>query len=154
MPRYEYKVVPAPKKPNKIKGLKGTEARFAGSIAALMNEYGAEGWEYQRSDTLPCEERHGLTGRTTVFQNMLIFRREINALSDANQPATTPEATGEPAEPMAEPTVDAAVTVPSFRSASAAASTPSLGAAAPRPEGQPPTLGGARPSRSDDIAAQ
>ena len=42
-----------------------------------MNELGAQGWEYQRTDTLPCEERSGFTKRVTTFQNMLVFRRTI-----------------------------------------------------------------------------
>lgn len=78
MPRYEYRVVPAPKKAGKVKGVKGTEARFAHELSVLMNEFGADGWEYQRTDTLPCEERSGLTGRTTSFQNMLVFRRALD----------------------------------------------------------------------------
>ena len=77
MPMYEYKVVPAPKKGLKGKGIKGAEDRFANALMTTMNELGAEGWEYQRSDTLPCEERSGLRGRSTTFQNMLVFRREV-----------------------------------------------------------------------------
>lgn len=77
MPGYEYKVIPAPKKPSRIKGVRGTEAKFAASLAEIMNGLGRDGWEYQRADTLPCEERAGLTRRTTVFQNVLVFRREI-----------------------------------------------------------------------------
>jgi hypothetical protein len=42
-----------------------------------MNRLGAEGWEYLRADTLPCEERVGFTGRQTTFQHMLIFRRAL-----------------------------------------------------------------------------
>lgn len=76
MHRYEYNVVPAPRKGKKAKGIKGAEARFAHAVAECMNEMAADGWEYLRSDTLPCEERTGLTGRTTTFQTMLVFRRE------------------------------------------------------------------------------
>ena len=79
MPRYEYKVIPAPKKGLRAKGVRGTELRFANALQELMNEYGAQGWEYQRTDTLPCEERVGLTGKTTGFQNMLVFRRVVEA---------------------------------------------------------------------------
>ena len=79
MPRYEYKVIPAPKKGLRAKGVRGTELRFANALQELMNEYGAQGWEYQRTDTLPCEERVGLTGKSTGFQNMLVFRRVIEA---------------------------------------------------------------------------
>lgn len=72
---FEYKVIPAPKKGLKARGVKGGEARFAHALETVMNELGAEGWEYQRTDTLPVEERQGLTGKTTSFQNMLVFRR-------------------------------------------------------------------------------
>lgn len=74
---YEYKVVPAPKKGVKTKGARTQEARFAHALQVLMNEQGADGWEYQRTDTLPCEERQGFTGRTTTYQNMLVFRRTL-----------------------------------------------------------------------------
>lgn len=75
MSRFEYKVVPAPVRGLKGRGIKGTPARFANALQSVMNEYGADGWEYQRTDTLPVEERQGLTGKTTTFQNMLVFRR-------------------------------------------------------------------------------
>lgn len=77
MQNYEYKVEPAPKRGLKAKGLKTGEARFANALQQMMNEFGAEGWEYQRTDTLPLEERQGLTGKTTSFQNMLVFRRPL-----------------------------------------------------------------------------
>lgn len=86
MPRYEYKVVPAPKKGRRGKGVKGPEGRFANALESVMNELGAEGWEYQRTDTLPAEERQGLTGRTTVFQNMLVFRREQDTAEESFEP--------------------------------------------------------------------
>lgn len=79
MKRYEYNVVPAPKKGKRAKGVKGAEARFAHALAECMNELAADGWEYLRTDTLPSEERSGITGRATVFQNMLVFRREVSA---------------------------------------------------------------------------
>ena len=58
MTAYEYKVVPAPKKPKRIKGFKGAEARFAQTLEEVMNELGAAGWEYQRTtgDDVPIEE--------------------------------------------------------------------------------------------------
>jgi len=120
MPRYEYKVVPAPAKANKIKGLKGTDQRFAASLAEVMNALGAQGWEYQRTDTLPCEERQGLTGKTTRFQNVLVFRRELDGAPAA--PAT--------AQVTAPETM---LAVPTFR-ATAPAAVP--------PEGAAPRLNG------------
>jgi len=114
MPQYEYKVVPAPKKGVKSWGMKSSEDRFATALTKLMNDFGADGWEYQRSDTLPCEEKSGFRGRTTVFQNMLVFRRlrEEAAMDAPVEPkrtrliATAPEPKTEPkarVEPPAEP---------------------------------------------------
>ncbi|MEI4470883.1 DUF4177 domain-containing protein [Frigidibacter sp. MR17.24] len=77
MQRYEYKVVPAPARGEKVRGLKTTADRFAHVLTELMNTEAAQGWEYVRSDTLPCEERTGLTGRTTTYQNLLTFRRPV-----------------------------------------------------------------------------
>ena len=90
MPNFEYKVVPAPKKGLKGKGIKGAEEKFANALATVMNELGADGWEYQRSDTLPSEERSGLRGKTTTFHNVLVFRRAIAAKAEtaARKPVT------------------------------------------------------------------
>lgn len=77
MQRFEYKVIPAPKRGEKARGVKTTEDRFAHALTLLMNDLGAEGWDYVRADTLPCEERVGLTGTKTTFQNMLVFRRPL-----------------------------------------------------------------------------
>ncbi|WP_428539635.1 hypothetical protein [Profundibacter sp.] len=55
-----------------------------------MNELGADGWEYQRSDTLPSEERSGLRGKTTIFHNMLVFRRKIATKSETATTAHKP----------------------------------------------------------------
>ena len=79
MPRYEFKVIPAPRRGEKARGVKTSEERFALVLTALMNELGAEGWDYVRADTLPVDERAGLTGTKTTFQNLLVFRREIAA---------------------------------------------------------------------------
>lgn len=77
MSRYEYKVVPAPQKGQKAKGVKTPEGRFALSIEAVLNEMAASGWEYQRAELLPSDERAGLTGSTTNWRNVLIFRRAL-----------------------------------------------------------------------------
>jgi hypothetical protein len=77
MAQFEYKVVPAPAKGEKVRGAKTTADRFAVALNTLMNDLGRDGWEYLRADTLPCEERVGFTGRQTVFQHMLVFRRVI-----------------------------------------------------------------------------
>ncbi|SHJ64278.1 hypothetical protein SAMN05444000_11137 [Shimia gijangensis] len=75
MPIYEYKVVPAPAKGRKARGVKGTENRFAFALESVMNDMAADGWEFQRTETLPSEERSGLTSSTTIFRNVMVFRR-------------------------------------------------------------------------------
>jgi hypothetical protein len=134
MQRFEYKIVPAPRRGEKVRGVKTTEERFALALNVLMNRLGAEGWDYVRADALPCDERAGLTGGTkTTYQNMLVFRRVLSAeasLTLADVPML-------PAPMVAEP---APVTVtPPLR----------LGAAEP-PLGHAPALGPAKP----DLAAE
>lgn len=76
---FEYRIVPAPKKGIKAKGIRTNEERFAFAMSEMLNDMASEGWEYQRAETLPAEERSGLTGKTTVFKNMLVFRRAVVA---------------------------------------------------------------------------
>ena len=88
MQRFEYKVIPAPRRGEKARGVKTTEDRFAYALTQLMNQLGAEGWDYVRADALPCEERVGLTGTKTTFQNVLVFRRTIGGATEEERPAT------------------------------------------------------------------
>jgi hypothetical protein len=81
MQRFEFKVIPAPKRGEKARGVKTTEERFALALTSLMNQLGAEGWDYVRADSLPCEERAGFTSTKTTFQNVLVFRRVIEGLA-------------------------------------------------------------------------
>lgn len=120
MQAFEYKVVPAPHKGTKAKGVKTPESRFANSIEITLNEMAAEGWEYQRAELLPSEERSGLTGSTTNWRNVLIFRR---ALSSAQ---------AEPAPVAATPTVTAPA--PAVTAPETAPHTPPLTATAGDPE--------------------
>lgn len=84
MQRYEYKVIPAPRKGEKSRGVKTIEDRFALALTLVMNDLGRDGWDYLRSDTLPVDERAGFTGGTkTSFQNVLVFRRVIEAEAEA-----------------------------------------------------------------------
>lgn len=79
MPIYEYTVVPAPIRGERAKGLKTPTDRFALALTGEINKLAAQGWEYLRAETLPSEERSGLTGRNTTYHNLLIFRRETVA---------------------------------------------------------------------------
>ena len=116
MLRYEFKVIPAPRRGEKLRGVKSTEDRFALALTNVMNEQGREGWDYVRADTLPVDERVGFTGTKTSFHNMLVFRRIMEA--DAALPATAPRMiTAEPIAPAgprlgpAESPVGAAPTI-------------------------------------------
>lgn len=127
MPRYEYKVIPAPRRGEKARGVKTTEERFALALTGVMNALGAEGWDYVRADTLPVDERSGLTGTKTSFQNLLVFRREI----------------AEMAAPAAGPVLVAALPA-------AALAAPRLGPAEGAAAGSAPAVG---PAKSD-LAAE
>ncbi|WP_170422638.1 DUF4177 domain-containing protein [Ruegeria arenilitoris] len=99
MQRYEYKVVPAPQKGTKAKGVKTVEGRFAVSIEQLLNQMGQDGWEYQRAELLPSEERAGLTSSTVNWRNVLVFRREVEVtFTSTREPVETAESA-----PMAQP---------------------------------------------------
>ena len=99
MLRYEFKVIPAPRRGEKLRGVKTTEDRFALALTNVMNEQGSDGWDYVRADTLPVDERVGFTGTKTSFHNMLVFRRMLEA--DAAQPAPSPRLiTADPVTPV------------------------------------------------------
>ena len=110
MSQYEYSAIPAPIRSEKAKSAKTPAERYALTLTEEINRMAADGWEYLRAETLPSEERSGLTGRTTLFHNLLIFRRpkastpKPRALSEAEAktampPAqTVPPATAKPAE--------------------------------------------------------
>ena len=77
MQLYEYKVVPAPVRGEKDRGLKTGAERFAHALGEVMNELAREGWEYWRAETLPAEERAGLASKVTVIHHLLVFRRAL-----------------------------------------------------------------------------
>ncbi|QDC09267.1 DUF4177 domain-containing protein [Oceanicola sp. D3] len=165
MPRYEYRVVPAPERGKKAKGAKGTSGRFAVALQDVMNEMGAAGWEYQRTDTLPCQERVGLTGKQTTFQHMLVFRREMaaEAVSDEEVAglltAPQPEGAADEAVQAEEPAEDPAPAEPK-RDAVAAARDAAAALSARAREGKAPALGPAtsghaeKPASKTDFAAE
>ena len=93
MATWEYKVVPDPTTGIKARCVKGPEGRFANALEVLMNDMGRDGWEYQRAETLPSVERSGLTGSTTEWRNMLVFRRPHVSAMDAFEPELLPAPT-------------------------------------------------------------
>jgi hypothetical protein len=99
MQRYAYKLVPAPQRATRHKGLKGADL-FAATVQDILNTLGQEGWEFQRAETLPEEVRSGLTARSIAQRHLLVFRRP---LPEPQPPrpgptltATRPEDQGQP----------------------------------------------------------
>jgi len=104
MAQYEYKVVPAPRKGIKAKGHKTNEARFSNTLQDVMNSISAEGWEYLRAETLPSDERQGLTGSQTIYRDVLVFRRPRSQDEAAVNPVAIEHMPdNNPAEPTLEP---------------------------------------------------
>lgn len=120
MIQYEFKVVPAPTRGEKSRAAKTTSERFALALTNLMNALGRDGWDYIRADTLPVDERAGFTGTKTSFQNMLVFRRVLDA---ADELASLPLSAAEPV-PLGGPRLGAAE--------SPVGAAPALGPANPR----------------------
>lgn len=124
---YDYKVVPAPRKGEKVRGLKSSEERFALALTNVLNAMATEGWDYLRTDSLPCDERSGLTGTKTTLHTVLVFRRAWAS----GVAAATGLTSGAPLSAIAPPIAPAA---------------PLLGAAV-QPLGAAPSLG---PATSED----
>lgn len=101
MSSYEYTVIPAPARGEKVRGAKSGIERFAATLTDVLNDMARDGWDYVRAETLPAEERSGLTSRTTVYHNLLIFRRALAA--PGRQQLPQPAATAEPQPAAMEP---------------------------------------------------
>lgn len=86
---FEFKVIPAPRRGVKARGVKTSEDRFALALSQALNAEAAEGWEFLRAETLPLDERSGLTGTKTSFQNLLVFRRAL--IADRIAPGPGPD---------------------------------------------------------------
>lgn len=99
MTRFEYTAIPAPSRGEKAKEAKTPTDRYALAVTSELNRMAADGWEYLRADVLPSEERTGLTGRATVYHNLLIFRRAIATVEAVSEARQAPAA----ASPVAEP---------------------------------------------------
>ena len=112
MPNLTYKVVPAPSKGRRGQGAKGTEGRFANAMEMLLNEMAAEGWSYVRAETLPSNDRSGMTRRVVeTYQNVLVFSKVAEAVDAVSAPVVVapiiPPIAPLPAEPaMSEPVPD------------------------------------------------
>ncbi|MFD1914323.1 DUF4177 domain-containing protein [Halodurantibacterium flavum] len=154
MARYEYKVIPAPVRGAKLRGVRDERERFAQTISQVMNDMALQGWEYQRAETLPCEERKGLFKRETSYQNLLVFRRAQHdeaqdaVLSDTPRLKEPALERHSPAAEFREPQVQPVAPPPQAHGS--AAPSPAAAAASLRPDaedGRAPRLGPIRPAR-------
>jgi len=105
MSSYEYTVIPAPSRGEKARGARSGIERFAATLTDMLNDMARDGWDYVRAETLPAEERTGLTGRTTVYHNLLVFRRALAVA--APQPEPRPAQPAAPAQDLPEPAAEA-----------------------------------------------
>ncbi|WEF23601.1 DUF4177 domain-containing protein [Paracoccus sp. S3-43] len=114
MSHFEYSVIPAPARGEKAKDAKTPSDRYSAALTTELNRMARDGWEYVRADVLPSEERSGLTGRSTVYHNLLVFRRMVPAPAAA-APARQPQ----PEYPAAASPVRAPEPVPDLPQAAA-----------------------------------
>lgn len=135
---YEYKVVPAPVRGLKAKGVKTAEDRFANALETAINELASDGWDYIRADTLPCEQREDLMSKTTVYQNMLVFRRKKAAAKPAQTLSQPPLAAPMPKPAETEMVEKKAVAAPK----------------SPAPASDAEEAPDKRPGSSPDVAAE
>ncbi|PZX16238.1 uncharacterized protein DUF4177 [Palleronia aestuarii] len=86
MSHYEYRVVPAPREIPRVKGLRGTEERFAYGLSAVLNDEARDGWEFVRMEVMTAEIRRGfLGGKRSETTTLLVFRRWAEGIA-ANPP--------------------------------------------------------------------
>lgn len=82
MTYYDYKVVPAPRRARKVKGVAAGPDLFALTLTDAINEVARQGWEYYRSEALTMEGPAGWFKRGGVEEQvMLVFRRPREHLS-------------------------------------------------------------------------
>lgn len=81
MTYFDYKVVPAPRRMKKIRGVKEPEELFAMTLTEAINEHARQGWEYVRAESLTAETPGGWLRRgREETQTLLVFRRARETL--------------------------------------------------------------------------
>ena len=133
MSQFEYSVIPAPLRGEKARDARTPADRYAVALSAELNRMAREGWEYVRADVLPSEERSGLTGRSTVYHNLLVFRRAVVV------PAAPPQGSlPQPEYPVAASPAQPPEPTPVLPQA-----------AAPRPSDHAPAMPSATPAEAE-----
>ena len=136
MSQFEYSVIPAPSRGEKAKDAKTPTDRYSVALTAELNRMARDGWEYVRADVLPSEERSGLAGRSTVYHNLLVFRRTVTAPVAAPLPRPP-----QPEYPAAASPMRAPEPVPALPQAASPATSDHSAGATPEPvagEATPP----------------
>jgi hypothetical protein len=81
MSYYDYKVVSAPRRSKKAKGVNQPAELFALTLTEAINEHARDGWEYVRAETLPAQAPGGWFKRAAEENvTVMIFRRERESL--------------------------------------------------------------------------
>ena len=79
MARREYRIVTAPDRPKRRAAGKDEGQRFAATLEDLVNEMAAEGWAFERTETLTYSRRKGLFRRVDTAAALLVFARDLDA---------------------------------------------------------------------------
>ncbi|MEM6662012.1 MAG: hypothetical protein AAF666_07520 [Pseudomonadota bacterium] len=75
---YEYKCVGAPERAKRRRGAKSRSDRVAKAVEEVIAAEAVDGWEYQRTDLIPMEEKAGFLSRPQeVHRAVLVFRRAL-----------------------------------------------------------------------------
>ena len=107
MSYFDYKVVPAPRRAKRSRGVNDPDELLALTLTEAINEHARQGWEYVRAELLAAEAPGRLFRRAKpVDCTLLVFRRPRETLG----PKLAVEGTGASdtgtsarAEPVLEP---------------------------------------------------
>jgi hypothetical protein len=159
---FEYRVVPAPKRLKKVKGVSASDELCAATLTEAINAEARQGWEYLRAETFSAQTVRGIFRRShEVEETVLVFRRErpprASLMTGASpsreaeaapavRAAATPAAPGPDAQPVpaAAPT---ASRVPAAGTAGPQVRAPRLNGRDPDPKRARVQIG--RPARSE-----
>ncbi len=104
MTHYDYKVVPAPKRAKRVKGVRGPEELFALTLTEAINEVARQGWEYVRAEHLPAEGPKGwFRNAASGEQTVLVFRRAREQMGPRLAAVRTDPGEGDPVVPAVVP---------------------------------------------------
>ena len=104
MSYFDYKVVPAPQRVKKVRGITDAADLFALTLTDAINEVARQGWEYVRAERMVAEAPGGFLRKAAASeQTMLVFRRPREHLSPrlAAAPEEAPPEDAPPEEPSA-----------------------------------------------------